>query len=76
MNEMYTLATEIDNKLAEFKFKDQSVFRMWDTYKLMLNILRLSCINFIRKVAEMVGLPDVSEDVQMLRVTSAQLSDK
>jgi len=66
---------EINGKLAKDKFKDQSEFRLWDTYKLFLGILLN--YKFVEAVQDSVrmGLPGLPEHLAKLLVTPAQFSD-
>jgi len=73
--ELHDLADKIDNKLAELHLKDHGVFRPWDTFKLLLNFLFLLNSELMRKDAESAGVPETSEVVKKMKVTSAQFID-
>eukprot|EP00092_Neocalanus_flemingeri_P035530 GFUD01038674.1.p1 GENE.GFUD01038674.1~~GFUD01038674.1.p1 ORF type:complete len:406 (-),score=128.53 GFUD01038674.1:125-1342(-) len=70
VDKMISCAEEIDEKLTAVQFLDQSLFRPWDMFKLLLNIAREFRFDVVRKAAESVGL---AEDHQM-RVTSSQFN--
>ena len=68
-------AADINKELSAQKFKDQTVFRPWDTFRLILNILFKYTWDGERQDAVRLGLPGIPEDDKQLMVTSDQVND-
>jgi len=70
------LAAAIDKELYAYKHQDKTVFRLWDTFRLILNILYQYIWDVVRQDAARLGFPGISEDAKQLIVTSDQVNDK
>ena len=68
------LIENIDLKLNLMNFMEMNEFRPWEALKLLTTFLRLGFDELNRNTPELVGLPDMSEDLSKIRVTSAQFS--
>ena len=62
------------NLLIAAKFKEHNEFRPLDTLKLLASFLVFTNSDLMRNAAECLGLPEMSEDLLKIRVTSDQNS--
>ena len=69
---MYEVTQSISETLLKARFRDQTLFRPWDTFKLFLNILLMQFKNFAFKDATRIGLPEMSQYLPNLLVTSGR----
>jgi len=79
---MFAQVDKIDEKLTEGKFVDKSVFRPWDAFKLLLNMLLQYGFDYQKRDAERLGIEDDVDEITevsgievKLRVTSTQFSE-
>jgi hypothetical protein len=74
--QMFAQVDKIDEKLVHERFVDNSVFRPWDAFKLLLNMLLQYGFDYQKRDAERLGIEDeISGNEIKLRVTSTQFSD-
>jgi len=69
------LADDIDKMLGLVKFRDQTVLRLWDTFKLLLNLLNQQLKDVTRRNAIRIGIPDMHPDDLKHMVSPTLYSD-
>jgi len=74
MLELDELIGNICKLLIAAKFEEQNEFRPWDTLKLLASFLGFYSSDLMRISAEILGLPELSEDLVKIRVSSDQYS--
>ena len=72
---MLDIGIDIDMKLLAAKFRDLSIFRVWDTFKLFLNILLQQFKDIARRDAVRIGVPEMYKDDLKLMVNPDQFND-
>jgi len=82
LSAMFAQVDKIDEKLAEEGFVDKSIFRPWEAFKLLLNMLLQYGFDYQKKDFERLGIEDEIAEItetsgieMKLRVSTNEFSD-
>ena len=73
--QIFDLMSTFDDLLSSSGFKDEGEVKPWETLKILSSFLYMLRIDDWRNIAEHFAIPDMSEDLMRIRVTSAQFNE-